>query len=273
MSRTAHFLADHHIWISAGAVASAWQTFQLLSLGPMAPSLGAFLFFGTLAGYSALSLQADEDGKDNFQRSHSCSTRHCLLLLGAIAALLLFAVIPRSGQPWAVIAAAVTLAYGFSIPPQGKPVRNLPFLKIFLISLTWAIASVIIPWSVRTEPAIPFPWLLFWGKFLFIFALTLPFDLRDRVTDREAGVRTLPNAFSWALCQTIGMLALFIGAGLVAWPLMEAGRYAALIPEAVAFALAAFGLLLIKPDHPKLYFTLGLDGLLLVPAALTLLIH
>lgn len=274
MSRLAHFLADHHIWISAGAMASAWQTAHILQLPPLSPVLAAFLFFGTLAGYSFLSLMVkSEAGETLNSRFLRPSLRLFLLLAGIVGTALLLPQLPRSGQFWSMAGAVLTFAYGLPVAPEGKALRDLPFLKIFLISVTWAAAIVILPWSVGSDALAPFPWLLFLGKLCFIFALTLPFDLRDAEVDHRSGVLTLPIALGWPMCRALGLGALNLGLILVCAPLLAESRLTEIAPEAIAFLLAAFGLLVIKPDHPKLLFTLGLDGLLLLPACLGLLIR
>lgn len=71
--------------------------------------------------------------------------------------------------------------------------REIPFLKIFLIAFVWAASTILLPLiatdkSFQTTDII----LLFIERFLFIFAITIPFDIRDMEADQQAGLKTLP---------------------------------------------------------------------------------
>lgn len=77
---------------------------------------------------------------------------------------------------------------------KGKTLRDIPFLKIFLIAYVWAGTSII--------PILEFGFdykviLLFTENLLFIFAITLPFDIRDYARDKSQEIKTIP--------QTIGI--------------------------------------------------------------------
>lgn len=76
--------------------------------------------------------------------------------------------------------------------------REIPFLKLFLISLIWAIISVIIP-AVETKTlfALFNPYILKFAllQFIFISIITLPFDIHDALHDSINGTKTIPSYF------------------------------------------------------------------------------
>lgn len=92
----------------------------------------------------------------------------------------------------------ISFLYNINIPiGKGKvfTVRKIPFTKIFLIAFVWASMAVILPWIQE------YGWKwdmrafqLFLLQFLFIFIITLPFDINDIEVDKEVGVRTIPIA-------------------------------------------------------------------------------
>lgn len=67
--------------------------------------------------------------------------------------------------------------------------RDFPFLKIFLIAFTWASTAV---WLPAVQIGTPINPILFTMQFLFIFFITIPFDINDIKIDAASGVKTLP---------------------------------------------------------------------------------
>lgn len=74
--------------------------------------------------------------------------------------------------------------------------RSLPFLKIFLVAGVWSFVSVIFPQLqdsnftfISGEVAFQFT-----SRFLFLFAITLPFDIRDMEIDAALKIVTFPIA-------------------------------------------------------------------------------
>jgi 4-hydroxybenzoate polyprenyltransferase len=81
------------------------------------------------------------------------------------------------------------------VNPFGFTVRRFPFLKIFLLSYVWSAATVWIPVieaGVEYELAVL---NLFIERFLFIFALAIPFDIRDIKPDSNNNLLTIPSYF------------------------------------------------------------------------------
>lgn len=90
----------------------------------------------------------------------------------------------------------VTLFYSLPVFKTKKIIfrlREIPCLKIFLISMVWAATTILLPiiqsgqtfgkWHVIT---------MLIERFIFVFAITIPFDIRDMKTDEHAGLQTIP---------------------------------------------------------------------------------
>jgi 4-hydroxybenzoate polyprenyltransferase len=75
-----------------------------------------------------------------------------------------------------------------------KRLRHLPFVKIFLVAGVWSAVTVLFPALEYEIESIVSPSLLFTfsTRFLFLFAITLPFDLRDMEADRQNNIKTFP---------------------------------------------------------------------------------
>ncbi len=95
--------------------------------------------------------------------------------------------------------AFLSIFYVFPVFPWQEKivaVRNIPFVKIFIIALVWSFVTVALPYfneygfGKMLEP-IFLQTLL--KQFLFIFAITIPFDIRDLRFDLKAHIKTIPS--------------------------------------------------------------------------------
>lgn len=62
--------------------------------------------------------------------------------------------------------------------------RDIPFFKVFLVAFIWAMVSVFLPIELLELHFDPEYYLYFLSHFLLIFAITLPFDIRDVDIDK-----------------------------------------------------------------------------------------
>jgi 4-hydroxybenzoate polyprenyltransferase len=90
----------------------------------------------------------------------------------------------------------ITVLYSFPVYKRGVKLfrlREVPFVKIFIISFVWSATSILLP-LVQAELQIEGSTvlLLILERFLFVFSITVPFDIRDMEGDRKIGLRTLP---------------------------------------------------------------------------------
>jgi len=69
-------------------------------------------------------------------------------------------------------------------------IRNIPFLKIFLISFTWSYVTLLLPALYYDIQLDYFLLSSFFERFLFVLAIAIPFDIRDYNSDK---IRTFPN--------------------------------------------------------------------------------
>lgn len=113
----------------------------------------------------------------------------------------------------------VSLLYPIEIKwrHQSFRLRDIPFIKIFLIAFVWSYMAVIIPkvewmgWDALNWNDVG----LFLLQFIFILVITLPFDINDCRIDQLTGVRTIPGWLGvrhtkiLAICLSIVYLAGF----------------------------------------------------------------
>ncbi len=96
----------------------------------------------------------------------------------------------------------VALFYGLPVfkgNRQSHGLRGIPGAKLFIIALVWTISCVCLPLveiqnAGETVSSADF-FLLAAKRFLFITAITIPFDIRDFFQDRKFQLKTIPVLF------------------------------------------------------------------------------
>ena len=91
------------------------------------------------------------------------------------------------------------LSIFYNVPKEAEginrfPLRSIPIIKIFLIAYVWASISSFLP-SILSGSLVlnTHNTLIFLAHFLFIMAITLPFDIRDFNRDNKESLITIPQ--------------------------------------------------------------------------------
>lgn len=112
--------------------------------------------------------------------------------------------------------AFVSLGYTVPFIPSSHGwirLRDIPGVKIFLISLVFAFTTVFLPVFAYDDlylfqrPELVF---IFFRRVLFIFSITIPFDIRDMDYDKEKNTKTIPLIFGAEYAKKMAVVALFI---------------------------------------------------------------
>ncbi len=104
----------------------------------------------------------------------------------------------------------VSILYVLPVFSKNRRLRDLGIVKIFLVALTWSWLTVLIPWHETGEV---FGWsvvLALVDRFCFIFAITLPFDIRDLKIDALTSVKTIPSILGVKASQRLSYFLLLI---------------------------------------------------------------
>jgi 4-hydroxybenzoate polyprenyltransferase len=134
---------------------------------------------------------------------------HPLAIICGILALLLSAYLVKDIllNVWLFIL-TILVSIFYVVPFFGKRLREIPFLKTFLIAVVWVCVLFYIPWLnegrktevVQNELT----------AFFFLFAaLTIPFDIRDMEQDRIEH-KTLPLLFGITVSKIVSLVFLVV---------------------------------------------------------------
>jgi hypothetical protein len=105
--------------------------------------------------------------------------------------------------------ALATIFYSIPIYRTQTNLRGVTTLKLFLIAFTWAGVTVLIPLLQQEISFEQEVWIIFLQRFLFILAITIPFDLRDLNYDRIE-LKTLPQIIGTKKSKIVGIVAIII---------------------------------------------------------------
>ncbi len=184
-----------------------------------------FVFFSTLASYNFIRLYKLDIIQDWFFQFVKANKKS---ILGLTLFSVLFVVYLGFLLHLRALAALIpfgvfTLFYAipFSIKKESSTTfRSLAFLKLFLIAISWAGVTVLIPLLHYNIAIQQYEILVFIQRFLFVLVITLPFDIRDANYDSDT-LKTLPQVFGIQQTKRIGLffLMLFLGIELFKNPL------------------------------------------------------
>lgn len=223
-------LVYSNVFISLCAASLTDVTFILLKIKtPQKFIILLFVFCATFFIYNFQRLvrltTQNVIGKDIGKRlSWIISNKNSIALLSIISliiATICFIILPKFNLLILIISSVLSVFYVIPIIPiknKWLPIRKIPYLKIFIIALVWVLITSLFPMLFSPSLLLNQSYfLLFLAKqYVFILAITLPFDIRDLKFDLKT-VKTIPMligvkptiVFSEILLFTFGLISFF----------------------------------------------------------------
>lgn len=164
----------------------------------------------------------------------------------------------------------LSIFYVIPIVPFRKNIpslREIPYLKILIIGLVWSLTIVWLPfidshfidlYKSNSNNLLIIPTL---QVFLFIIAITLPFDIRDIDYDKSSHLKTIPQFLG--LEKTIFLSEiLLIGSAILLCSLdiSKSHLYAILIAHIVSMIIIPFS----NKTRKELFFAGVIEGLIII---------
>lgn len=263
-----------HFWIATAALAMTGVSKYLLVGEWRLSALDGFIASGTLTIYAlhrmvALHLQTGAEHKSRYRIMYNFRWHiwgYAVLAAGLAA--IFYWHLPFYLQLGLLVPCGIALAYVIPFL-NGKRLRDLPYIKIFLIAISWAWLTVVGP-AMELDSSIN--WLLFalvLERACFIFAITIPFDIRDLILDKE--VPTIPGTFGTQPAQRSAYLALGTGLGLLAvLVVFQILPLVILLPYAISYLSTAYLIWLSTPARHDYFFTGLMDGTMILQGVLVM---
>lgn len=136
------------------------------------------------------------------------------ILISLLALLYLFSSFSIKAQILIGILSIISFIYiihGITFFSREISIRNIPYTKTFIVSAVWAMITTL-PQIIDHELFSYYhPWVfLLIERFLFIFPITLMFDIRDMDSDPET-LQTIPRRIGIKNTKILAIFSLLIG--------------------------------------------------------------
>jgi len=158
----------------------------------------------------------------------------------------------------------LSLLYAYPFTKARKGLRDYPYLKIYLISITWAVTAAVPLLNGAYPSNVSTWWLTIAEKFCFVLAITIPFDIRDLKYD-DSNKRTIPQIMGVKNAKIFSLLPLLIHFFV---SIYLYNNTILLWAHTVMLVVTGFLLMNTSENNREDYFSLGLDGLPILQAIL-----
>jgi 4-hydroxybenzoate polyprenyltransferase len=270
------FLLFSNVFMSLCAVAQGLLTFYLIGSKPVYPVIG-LLFISTLGIYNFCILISKpvQPDKSPYRRIRWFFAHYRLMVTITIVSILalipLFFLVSLSSKILLIFLAVLSFAYGlplFSIGDKKFGLRNIPGLKLLLITLVWTMSIVLLP-VLEAQAAhlatisLRDTTILIAKRFLFIGALAIPFDIRDLFEDKQLGLKTIAVAWgeknAYLFCQ-----ALLVGYMILLFLFRNKGFDTDFFALSLSIVLTGWLIFRSKWEKNEYYYFFFLDGVLIL---------
>lgn len=265
------------IFIGLCAVAQALLTFKLIK-APISFSVLSLLFFSTFFIYNLDSLFFSGElppKKEMNKRVVWINRNRIFLKTATFLSFFFLAITAFYLRPISIVLMGFTgiIALLYSIPVfKGKGLKHIPGLKLFLISLTWAISVVSLPIvESHIDLSVSNHSLLLLKRFIFISALAIPFDMRDIYSDHENHMKTIPLLLGEK--GTKILCSFLLGFYLLLLYFYDFGGNSPATFSALAISNGILAWMIFQSSLKKneYYYLLGMDGMMIVQSLLVYL--
>lgn len=202
--RVFNFYLDASIHVAFAAFALVNVTGLTLNI-PVDVHLSWFLFFGTLTCYNFVKYGIEAKKYILIANRYHRNIQFASFIAFGLAAYHSFFL---KIDVWVCIVCLLVLTGLYAVPvlPHSKKLRSWGGLKVFVVALVWAGATVMLPalsergpnlWDICIETV---------QRFLFVLILMIPFEIRDLVYDSPE-LKTLPQRYGVARTKIFGAFA------------------------------------------------------------------
>jgi len=155
------------------------------------------------------------------------------------------------------------ISFFYSMP---RGLRKIPYIKIFLIALVWAITGSFLPAAeAGSLPIESVVLLVFSFQFLFILMITLPFDMKDIHVDEVTTTRTIPSSLGFSntkwLVSFLFILIIYFHILLYYSKIINITSFIGL---SIVLSFSLLTILFMRSDIPKWRVMLRYDGMIIL---------
>ncbi len=282
MQRMLSAMVYTNVWVSLGAAFACWQTHIVSE--PLRNHDGHVVLFCGLATFFIYNFQRlvklrSVNGYGMSERNQWLY-RHRTTVLGltVLSGLLTAGMVPVfkvSSLMLLFLSGMVAVVYAVPVIRIGSrwmALRDLPFIKLYLIAGVWAVATVLVPYFEAGQnffsDRVVFQFI---ERFSFIIALAIPFDIRDMHLD-DRRMHTIAQRWGVRGSLIIALVWL-VGASATAVALQISGVYPLRVLMALLGIYALAGVLIWRTEQVQQrkevnewHYGFWLDGMIFLQA-------
>ena len=199
-----------------------------------------------------------------------------LSILAAILGFFYFFQLKQTSQILLIGTGILSLGYVLPILRKGRRLRDVGLLKIFLIVFVWAVVTVFLPFlEINKAPkSAVFLSLMCLERMCFIFALCIPFDIRDMDWDSRTNLKTIPLSIGTKKAKITGYFALILSIS-ISYLLMNHNLYSKMqfLGLANVYSSTVFIISKAHKNQDDYFFYGGVDGMILAQSLAIILIR
>ncbi len=254
-----NFYLNSSIHVSLAVVALQLVTYLTLDIS-LDKNLLLFTFFATITGYNFIKYS-------RLAKLHHLSLTESLRVIQIFSFVCFLAMLYyMSKLNFDVLLAClllglVTALYALPVFSRKRTLRSIQGVKIYVIALVWAGVVVLLP---VLQNRLSIGWdeiVMSVQRFLFVIAITIPFDIRDlRYDDRSIG--TLPGQLGVKKAKGLGVVVLVLFVLLEA--LKDEITIAIIISSIVISIFSGILLLFSNEKQSKYYASFWVESIPLV---------
>ena len=248
-------LINSNIFVSFCAFNLALSSEILLESSNINVSI--FVFFASLFTYNFQRIVRIKKGDKHKRKKwteNNLQLIHTLIIIGAIISIYFFIKFNLITQIIIIFSGFISIVYPFII-------RNKPYCKIFAITSVWTISTMLLLISENNLLLNKTTSLHLFHRFIFVFIITIPFDLRDLKYDKK-NIKTIPTLLGVQKSKFLVFFLLIIM--LIVSLLMYQYKYLSLnllIGNGMTCVLTSILVLIINEKREDLFFSLWIESL------------
>lgn len=177
-----------------------------------------------------------------------------------------------------IILGIISVLYALPILPSSRGwirLRDIGVTKPIVLGITWGLVTAWLPLIIPSDDYFALNvdehgWLLIVARSFMVVALCVPFDVKDIAYDKATmAYPTLPVKFGVKVSNYIAIGFTLIGlVASIIWVQVDGWGNIMLAAMVASTLINCVLLYIVREDSPEWYYTLVLDGLMLLHAAM-----
>ena len=219
-------------------------------------NISIFIFFATILTYNFQRIIIIKNGIDNKKRlwiKKNKKTIYFTAISSLAISFILFLNFKLPTQIAIIVCSIISFLYPLYL-------RSIPYFKIFIISIVWTFVSItllVIENDVYIDQNI---YYLHISRFCFVFAITIPFDIRDIAIDFK-NIKTIPIRFGEKISRYIGVIFIFINQFIMLkLYLLDFISYQIFYATIVLFFITTILIMQSSSKRKDIYFSFGVES-------------